>query len=215
MTNIILAPSLLAANLLNLQQDLQNIQVLNLSHIHLDIMDGHFVPNLSYGPNLAKILKEQFNFIIDTHLMCKDPEKFIDMFLPYSDIITFHYEATLHIDRLIGKIKESGKKAGISLLPTTPISTIKYVVENLDLVLLMTVNPGFGGQKYINYVNEKIQELKNISHQVNPNLLIAVDGGINKETSNTAISYGANYIIAGTYFFANPQEAIKNILHKP
>lgn len=206
---IIVAPSLLAADFSKLKEEIQEVEKYGAEYLHLDVMDGNFVPNISYGAPVISSIRKHSNLVFDVHLMVENPDKFIkDMVDAGADIITVHVEATKHLNRTIQLIKSYGKKVGISLNPSTPIEMIKHDLKNVDMVLIMTVNPGFGGQKFIDDMLEKIKELRAIA----PNIDIEVDGGINNETGKLAKEAGANILVAGSYIFSgNYKEKIESL----
>lgn len=206
-----IAPSILSADFSKLGEDIERIDKGGADFIHIDVMDGSFVPNISLGLPVIKSIRNRTDKIFDVHLMINNPSNYIDAFIEAgADIITVHYEADKHIDRTINYIKSKGKKAAVSLNPGTPISVLKNLIASLDMVLIMTVNPGFGGQKFIPYCLNKIKELKEISDEVNPSLLIEVDGGIDKSNVKEVIEAGANVIVAGSAVF-NGGEIRENI----
>lgn len=206
-----IAPSILSADFSKLGEDIERIDKGGADFIHIDVMDGSFVPNISLGLPVIKSIRNRTDKTFDVHLMINNPSNYIDDFIEAgADIITVHYEADKHIDRTINYIKSKGKKAAVSLNPGTPISVLKNLIANLDMVLIMTVNPGFGGQKFIPYCLNKIKELKEISNEVNPSLLIEVDGGIDKSNVKEVIEAGANVIVAGSAVF-NGGEIGENI----
>jgi len=173
--------------------------------LHIDVMDGHFVPNLTYGPVLVKSLRSHSSMRFDVHLMVEKPELFIaDFAAAGADHITFHLEATYHVHRVIQQIKEQGMTAGIALNPATPLDGIKYILQDLDMVLLMTVNPGFGGQKFIPNVIPKIQVLHRHLQQTGSTCQIEIDGGINLETAPVVVNAGAHILVAGSAVFTHP-----------
>ncbi|MEL7598083.1 MAG: ribulose-phosphate 3-epimerase, partial [Clostridiaceae bacterium] len=179
--------------------------------IHIDIMDGMFVPNISFGLPIVKSIRPLTKLTFDVHLMIQEPSRYVEDFAKAgADIITVHYEAEKHLDRTINYIKSFGVKAGISLNPATPVECIKHLVGLVDLVLIMSVNPGFGGQKYINYCSEKIREVKELAEKYNKDLLIEVDGGVGVENVKEVVECGANLIVAGSAVFKNG-EIEKNI----
>jgi len=206
-----IAPSILSADFSKLGEDIERIDKGGADFIHIDVMDGSFVPNISLGLPVIKSIRNRTDKIFDVHLMINNPSNYIDDFIiAGADIITVHYEADKHIDRTINYIKSKGIKAAVSLNPGTPTSVLKDLIPSLDMVLLMTVNPGFGGQKFIPYCLDKIKEIKDMSNKVNPALLIEVDGGIDKTNVKEVINAGANVIVAGSAVF-NGGEISDNI----
>lgn len=209
-----MAPSILSADFSHLGEQVSLVEKAGAEVLHIDIMDGHFVPNLTFGPALVKSIRDSSRMRFDVHLMVEEPEKFItDFAAAGADHITFHLETTSHVHRVIQQIKEHGMTAGIALNPATPLDGLKYVLEDLDMVLLMTVNPGFGGQKFIPNVIPKIQVLHRHLSQTQSSCLIEVDGGINLETAPVVAKAGAHILVAGAAVFAqpDPQQAVKNI----
>ena len=195
---IIIAPSLLAADFSIRKEEITNIENAGAEYLHLDVMDGNFVPNISFGPVVIKSLRAHSNLIFDVHLMIENPDKYVADFVDAgADIICVHVESTKHLNRTIQLIKSYKKKVGVALNPSTSLDTIKYDLDNIDMVLIMTVNPGFGGQKFIPQMLQKIKELRKIA----PNIDIQVDGGINDEISKLVIEAGANVLVAGSYVF--------------
>lgn len=211
---VMLSPSILSADFKKLGEDVQNLDRYGADLIHIDVMDGIFVPNISFGIPIIKSIRGVTKLPFDVHLMIEEPSRFIEDFVKAgADIITIHYEAEKHLDRTINYIKSFGIKAGISLNPATPVSAIKHLIKEVDMVLIMSVNPGFGGQKYINYCSEKIKEVKELANQFNPTLLIEVDGGIGTDNISEVVKSGANVIVAGSAVFNNGEieKNIKNL----
>ncbi len=205
-----LAPSLLAADFSNLNEQLSQISKADM--LHLDVMDGNFVPNISFGSEIIKDLRNVSELIFDTHLMISEPGRYIKAFADAgSDIITFHEEATNHSHRVMQKIKKTGCKAGISLNPNTPLHNIEYLVPQLDLILIMSVNPGFGGQEFISIIKEKISQTRDLIEKNNSSAQIAVDGGIKLDNVESIIEAGADIIVAGSAIFGSdrPEIAVK------
>lgn len=208
---VMLSPSILSADFKKLGEDIENLDRYGADLIHIDVMDGMFVPNISFGIPIIKSIRDITKLPFDVHLMIEEPSRFIEDFVKAgADIITIHYEAEKHLDRTINYIKSFGVKAGISLNPATPVSAIKHLIKEVDMVLIMSVNPGFGGQKYIGYCSEKIKEVKELANQFNPTLLIEVDGGIGTDNISEVVRSGANVIVAGSAVFNNG-ELEKNI----
>lgn len=195
---IIVAPSLLAADFSKLREEIQEVESHGAEYLHLDVMDGNFVPNISFGAPVISSIRKHSNLVFDVHLMVENPDRFIkDIVDAGADVITVHAEATKHLNRTIQLIKSYGKKVGIALNPSTPLDVIKYDLKDIDMVLIMTVNPGFGGQAFIERMLQKIRDLRSID----PNIDIQVDGGINNKTSKLVKEAGANILVAGSYLF--------------
>lgn len=194
-----LSPSLLAADFGILKQQLEELDKANVPYLHLDIMDGVFVPNLSFGLAVVQSIRKYTKIVFDVHLMIIEPERYVEQFAKAgADIFCFHIEATENAKELIAKIKDLGMKAAIALKPATPISTIEELLPELDMVLVMTVEPGFGGQKFMQDQMEKVKDLVKLREENNYNYDIEVDGGINPETIKTCFAAGANVIVAGS-----------------
>lgn len=218
MRKVILAPSLLSANPLDIAGDIEKIEG-QCDWLHIDVMDGHFVPNLAYGPNLVAALRsdENISLPIDVHLMVEPPECFIDLFLPLGiDCLTIQIEATPHAHRVLQRIRDSGVKCGIALNPGTPVEWVAPLLPFLDMVLVMSVNPGFGGQKFIPQVLEKVGWLYRERAVKNFNFLIEMDGGLGLENVQTAVRYGCDVIVAGNAVFghSDPAFALKTMRDK-
>lgn len=198
-----IAPSLLSADFSNLGQQIKELENNGADWVHIDVMDGSFVPNISFGTPIMKSIRSKTKLPFDVHLMIEEPSRYVEDFVKAgADIITIHQEADRHLDRTVNYIKSFGVKAGIAINPATPVSSIKYMIRNADMILIMSVNPGFGGQKYISYITEKIAELKKLKDAENPDLLIEVDGGIGADNIGTVINSGANVIVAGSAVFS-------------
>ncbi len=212
--DMILAPSILSADFARLGEEVELIDRLGAQYVHIDVMDGIFVPNLSFGLPVIKSIRSHTDRIFDVHLMIDEPIRYIKDFADAgADIITVHAEAAKHLDRTVNAVLEQGKKVGVALNPATPVSMISNILPMLDMVLLMSVNPGFGGQRYIPYVTDKIMELRQLSDILNPNLDIEVDGGITPENVDTVLEAGANVIVAGSAVFSgDPERNIKQFL---
>ena len=198
-----LSPSLLSADFTNLQKEIELVQEGGADFIHVDVMDGAFVPNISIGLPVIKSIKPCIKGTMDVHLMIEAPERYlVDFRKAGADLITIHVEATPHIHRAIQQIRELGAKAGVALNPGTPISMIEPVIEEVDMVLVMSVNPGFGGQKFIPYTLKKLKQLKTLAQQYHrEDLLIEVDGGVTLENANQIVDAGANVLVAGSAVF--------------
>ena len=200
-----LAPSILSADFAKLLEDVRKVESAGCEYLHIDVMDGHFVPNITLGPLVVKSLKkENINMVFDAHLMIENQDQYIEEFVKAGcDIITVHQEACVHLHRTIQNIKSHGIKAGVVLNPATPVDTIKHVLPDLDMVLLMSVNPGFGGQSFIPCVLDKIKELKAIIDSQGLNIDIEVDGGISPKNVAEVVQAGANVIVAGSAIFGS------------
>jgi len=206
-----IAPSILAADLLNIKNEVINVDNAGAEFIHIDIMDGHFVPNLSFGYNMVKTLRPITKKILDVHLMISPVEPFIKEFINAgSDIISFHPEADKNTKEIISTIKKSNCKVGIAVHPNIKIEEIKEFLNDVDLVIIMTVIPGFGGQKFLEDQVQKISELKEIRKNINANYEIEIDGGINYQTSKICIDKGADILVAGSYVYGAPKEEYKD-----
>ena len=199
MQKTIISPSILSADFANLERDIKKVEKAGADWLHIDVMDGHFVPNITIGVPVVKSIKNVCNIPLDVHLMIENPEKYIPQFAQAgADILTFHYEAVENVDKTVELIKSFGIKAGMSIKPATLSENILQYLPSLDLVLVMTVEPGFGGQKFMPDCAKKIEIIKKVASQ---NLIIQVDGGINAETARICTRYGANSLVAGNYIY--------------
>ena len=195
-------PSILSADFANLERDVRELEQIGIDMFHIDVMDGNFVPNISFGFPIIEAIRSKTDKIFDCHLMIARPEEYVERFCNAGcDMVSFHIEATNHADRVIQIIKNSGKKAGIVLNPQTSIESVKYLLPKLDYVLIMTVNPGFGGQKFIPEMLDKIEELAKIREEKGYSFLIQVDGGVNVETSKLCRDKGADLLVCGSFLF--------------
>ena len=209
-----LAPSILSADFSRLLEDVKKVEKAGCEYLHIDVMDGHFVPNITLGPAIVKSLRKDVNMVFDAHLMIENPDNYIKEFADAGcDIIVVHQEACTHLHRTIQNIKSHGVKAGVALNPATPIETIKYVLEDVDMVLLMSVNPGFGGQSYIPVVTKKIKELRSLIDEMGLDIDIEVDGGVKPSNISEVVNAGANVIVAGSAIFnaGDIDEAVKSL----
>jgi ribulose-phosphate 3-epimerase len=204
MPNVKISPSILAADFAKLGQEVKDITQADADLIHLDIMDGHFVPNITFGPQVAASIRKHTSLPLDAHLMITDPDRYIKAFVDAgADIITVHYEACMHLDRTIDLVKSYGKKVGVALVPATLPSVLEYVLDKIDHVLVMSVNPGFCGQRFIDSQLDKIKQLR----LMKKDLEIMVDGGVNQDNASSIIAAGANTLVAGSsIFIAEPEE---------
>ncbi len=199
-----IAPSILSANFADLGRDIEKTVEAGADWIHIDVMDGSFVPNISFGIPVMKAIRPLTDKFFDVHLMIVNPSNYIDAFADAgADLINFHYEAEMHIDRAIEKIKSRGIKAGITLNPATPVSLLSTILHKLDMVLIMSVNPGFGGQSFIPYTLDKVRELREMADKLNPDLLIEIDGGIAEDTIRAAVEAGVDVVVAGSAVYKN------------
>ena len=199
-----IAPSLLSADFVRLEEEINNIQKAGADILHLDVMDGHFVPNLTFGLPIIKQIKDIAQIPVDVHLMVNNPDVYLETLGKWDiDYVSFHQEAEAHIHRQLKVLQQHGVKAGIALNPATPIETIFPVIADLDFVLIMSVNPGFGGQSFIPLVYDKIEKLRKLADQVNPDLEIEVDGGVNNINAPKLISKGSDILVAGSFVFGS------------
>lgn len=205
-----LSPSLLSADFTDLKSEIEVLDKNGVKYLHLDVMDGIFVPNISFGPMIIKQLRPLTNMVFDVHLMIEDPDRYVQNFKDAgADILTVHYEACKHLHRTISYIKSLGMKAGVSLNPATNIEVLDYVLEDLDLVLIMSVNPGFGGQSFIPSAIDKIKNLKAKIRERNLNVIVEVDGGVKTTNVKDVIEAGADLIVSGSDVFADKENRIK------
>ena len=203
--SVIVSPSLLSADFLHLSKDIEMVNHSQADWFHLDIMDGVFVPNISYGLPVVSQIKKMATKPLDVHLMIVQPERYVEAFHKAgADILTVHYEACTHLHRTIQQIKAQGMKAGVSLNPHTPVSLLEDVIEDIDVVLLMSVNPGFGGQSFIEQTINKVDKLKKLIMESNSHTLIEIDGGGNFETGKRLVNAGADALVAGSFVFNSP-----------
>ena len=197
-----LAPSILSADFARLLEEVKKVENAGCEYLHIDVMDGHFVPNITLGPAIVKSLRKDIKMVFDAHLMMENPDQYIKEFVDAGcDLIVVHQEACKHLHRTIQNIKSYGIKAGVALNPATPIETIKHVLEEVDMVLIMTVNPGFGGQSFIEGMIPKIKQLKSLIDEKGLNVDIQVDGGIKPDNVDKVVKAGANIIVAGSAIF--------------
>lgn len=200
----ILAPSILSADLSNLAQQIRMVEIGGADWIHCDIMDGHFVPNITFGPVLVKAARKCTKLPLDVHLMIKNPDNYLEDFRNAgADIISVHFEEAVHLNRTINRIKELGAKAGVVINPSTPISSLMDIAEYIDLLLIMTVNPGFGGQSFISNSERRISEAVELRKSLKAKFSIEVDGGINNKTIKSVLKAGCDVFVAGSSIFHN------------
>lgn len=212
--SVIIAPSILSCDFGNLERDFHLVNDSQADWFHVDVMDGVFVPNISFGFPIIQALKKVANKVIDCHIMIVNPDQYITDFAKAGvDILTVHYEACTHLDRTIAAIQEAGMKAGVALNPHTPVSVLEHVIAKLDLVLIMSVNPGFGGQKFIPEAIEKVKQAKALIAQKGSKALVEVDGGVNLETGKQLVDAGADALVAGSFVFgsADPKATIASL----
>ena len=208
----LIAPSVLSADFGNLQRDIEMINGSQADWFHVDVMDGRFVPNISFGFPVMKAIQEHAKKFVDVHLMIVEPEKYVEEFINYgADLVSVHYEACTHLHRTINLIQDKGAKAGVVLNPSTPVWVLEDIITEVDLVLLMSVNPGFGGQKFIENTYRKIRETKELILENNSTALIEIDGGVNTENAPKLFEAGADVLVAGNAVFAseNPERTIE------
>ena len=197
-----IAPSILSANFLNLGEEIKAADKAGADMLHIDIMDGHFVPNITIGPFIVESIRKITSLPLDVHLMIEEPDRYLmDFIKAGADFLTVHYETSVHLHRTVQRIKESGVKAGVSLNPATSILSVEHILPDIDFVLLMSVNPGFGGQKFIPHIIHKITALKKIIRNRGLSTLIEVDGGIKLDNAKEVVSAGADILVMGSAFF--------------
>ena len=211
---VLIAPSILSADFSRLGEEIANVRDAGADWLHLDVMDGHFVPNISFGLPILDSISKIAKMPIDCHLMITNPEMYVEKFARSgSDIITIHAEASFHVERLLSQIRSLGKKSGLSFNPHSDVEILKYVIHAVDLVLIMSVNPGFGGQKFIASALDKIKRVRQIAAAAGRDIYIEVDGGVTGENKDAIISAGANVLVAGSSVFSKPdyRSAIKEL----
>jgi len=209
-----IAPSMLSADFNNLVQSIRMVEEAGADYLHIDIMDGDFVPNISFGPMLYQGLRGQSKLVFDVHMMVTNPERYVDQVVKAgADVVTVHVEATPHIHRALQLIKAAGAKAGVVINPGTPVSAIEAVLGQVDQVLIMTVNPGFGGQAFIPSTLDKVRQLADLRQKQGYSYLIEVDGGVNDKTAADCLAAGADILVAGSYVFghSDPAQAIQTL----
>ncbi len=212
--DLIIAPSILSADFTNLECEIRQLEKGGVDWIHIDVMDGHFVPNITFGPLLVKAIKSLTNVPLDVHLMISNPDLYLEDFRKAgADIISVHQETCPHLYKTVNKIRELGAKAGVSINPATSISTIESIIKEIDLVLIMSVNPGFGGQKFIESSLSKISDTFELLQKSNPKVKLEVDGGIDTSNIKSVVNAGCNVVVAGTAIFSNIDrtEGVKNL----
>jgi ribulose-phosphate 3-epimerase len=197
-----IAPSILSADFAKLGEEITAVEKAGADYIHVDVMDGHFVPNITIGPLIVKAIRPVTKLPLDVHLMIDNPDQYIEAFAKAgADYITVHVEACRHLHRTIHHIKSFGIKAGVVLNPATPVNTIEHILKDIDMVLLMSVNPGFGGQKFIPEVLPKIRKVKEMADSIGKEIEIEIDGGVNSETAKLCVEAGANVLVAGSAIY--------------
>ena len=210
----IIAPSILAADFANLQRDVEMVNSSEAEWFHIDIMDGVFVPNISFGMPVLSAIKQHASKFIDVHLMIVDPDRYTKTFADLgANMLTVHYEACTHLHRSIQNIKSYGMKAGVALNPHTPVHLLEDIIHDLDMVCIMSVNPGFGGQHFIENTYTKVSQLKNLIEKKNASTLIEIDGGVNSKNAKKLVEHGADVLVAGSFVFKseNPTQTISEL----
>ena len=208
------APSLLSADFGNLARDIEEINVSKADYLHVDIMDGVFVPNISMGFPVLKAIKKSARKPLDVHLMIVNPDQYVERFRDAgAEILTVHYEACTHLHRTIAHIKDCGMKAGVALNPHTPVEVLADIIQDVDLVLIMTVNPGYGGQKFIEHSYDKLLRLRKLMEETNSKPMVEVDGGVNFDNAEKLVNHGVNVLVAGSTVFgaSNKAEAVQKL----
>lgn len=210
-----LSPSILSANFAKLGEEVKMVERAGAKWVHIDIMDGMFVPNITFGPVVMKDIRKECSLFFDVHLMIEEPGRYVDMFKDAgADLFTVHYEACKHLHRVIQQAKAAGMKAGVSLNPHTPVQSLKNIIKDLDVVLIMSVNPGFGGQKFIEEAYDKVKELKQLIQDTGSKAIVEVDGGVGHHNAKALVDAGADVLVAGSAVFCadNPEESIRTFL---
>ncbi|QGY40801.1 ribulose-phosphate 3-epimerase [Pseudodesulfovibrio cashew] len=202
---MILSPSMLSSDFANMESELKALEAAGLEWVHLDVMDGRFVPNITFGPPIIKAMRKKSNLFFDCHLMIEDPGRYIEDFAEAgADLICVHAEACTHLERVCAQIAETGAKPAVALNPHTPLSVIKYLIPQLYMVLIMSVNPGFGGQKFIPFCMDKVRELKAMINEAGADTLIQIDGGVTAENAGELTAAGVDVLVSGSAFFGYP-----------